>query len=62
LCKWCQKSEVVNAKSTLGAGDTFRVGVVYGVLNDWDDQKITKFAAATEASVCTRFPMALNPP
>jgi sugar/nucleoside kinase (ribokinase family) len=52
----------VDVKSTLGAGDTFRAGVVYGVLNKMDDERIVKFAAATAASVCARFPMALNPP
>lgn len=52
----------VDVKSTLGAGDTFRAGVVYGVLNGLDDENIVKFAAATAASVCKRFPMALDPP
>lgn len=52
----------VDVKSTLGAGDTFRAGVVYGVLNEMDDENIVKFAAATAASVCKRFPMALDPP
>lgn len=52
----------VKAINTLGAGDTFRAGVVYGILKEWDDEKIIKFAAATAALVCTRFPMALNPP
>lgn len=52
----------VDVKGTLGAGDTFRAGVVYGVLNQMDDENIVKFAAATAAAVCARFPMALNPP
>jgi len=52
----------VDVKSTLGAGDTFRAGVVYGILNEFTDENTVKFAAATAASVCTRFPMALNPP
>lgn len=52
----------VDVKSTLGAGDTFRAGVVYGILNDLSDEETVKFAAATAASVCMRFPMALNPP
>lgn len=52
----------VDVKSTLGAGDTFRAGVLYGVLNNWDDQRVVRFAAATAACVCTRFPMALDPP
>lgn len=52
----------VDVKSTLGAGDTFRAGVVYGILNNLSDEETVKFAAATAASVCMRFPMALNPP
>ncbi|MDP4089371.1 MAG: carbohydrate kinase family protein, partial [Bacillota bacterium] len=52
----------VEVKSTLGAGDTFRAGVVYGVLNEFSDKDTIKFAAATAAMVCSRFPMALNPP
>lgn len=56
------KSFHVDVKSTLGAGDTFRAGVVYGLLNNLNDEKTVKFAAATAGMVCTRFPFALNPP
>ena len=52
----------VDVAGTLGAGDTFRGGVVYGVLNGYNDTDTVKFAAATAACVCRRFPMALNPP
>lgn len=52
----------VGVQSTLGAGDTFRAGVVYGVLNEYDDENAIRFAAATAALVCSRFPMALDPP
>ena len=52
----------VEVKSTLGAGDTFRGGVVYGVLKGFSDEDTVKFAAATAASACKRFPFALNPP
>ncbi|HEX2952378.1 MAG TPA: PfkB family carbohydrate kinase, partial [Bacillota bacterium] len=52
----------VMVKSTLGAGDTFRAGIVYGLLNGLSDLDTVKFAAATAASVCKRFPMALDPP
>lgn len=52
----------VDVKSTLGAGDIFRAGIVYGLLNKFDDEKTAKFAAAVAALVCTRFPYALNPP
>jgi sugar/nucleoside kinase (ribokinase family) len=40
----------------LGAGDTFRAGVVYGVLRDMEDPEIVQFAAACAAVACTRFP------
>lgn len=52
----------INAVSTLGAGDIFRAGIVYGLFQGWDDLRCVKFAAATAASVCTRFPMALDLP
>lgn len=52
----------VEVKSTLGAGDTFRAGIVYGLLHGFDDEKTVRFAAATAAMVCTRFPFAYNPP
>ena len=52
----------VEVAGTLGAGDTFRGGVVYGVLKQMNDDDIVKFAAATAACVCRRFPMALDRP
>jgi hypothetical protein len=52
----------VDVVSTLGAGDTFRAGIIYGLLNNMSDEVTVKFAAATAAIVCTRFPMAFSPP
>jgi len=52
----------VCVKSTLGAGDTFRAGVIHGIVNGFDDRGIVRFAAATAAAGCRRFPMALVPP
>lgn len=52
----------VDVIGTLGAGDTFRGGIVYGVLMGLSDADTVKFAASTAACVCRRFPMALNPP
>jgi sugar/nucleoside kinase (ribokinase family) len=46
----------VHAIDTLGAGDTFRAGVVYGVLNKWSAAEIVRFAAACAGVTCTRFP------
>jgi sugar/nucleoside kinase (ribokinase family) len=47
-------------KSTLGAGDTFRAGIVFGLLNRYDDGKCIEFAAALAALMCTRLPIADN--
>jgi sugar/nucleoside kinase (ribokinase family) len=52
----------VEAISTLGAGDTFRAGVVFGVLKGWGDEKVVRFAAALAAILCTRLPIADNVP
>jgi sugar/nucleoside kinase (ribokinase family) len=58
----CLQPYAVPVKSTLGAGDTFRAGVIYGLLQEMDDTGVVKFAAATAAAVCQRFPFALDPP
>jgi len=52
----------IEPKSTLGAGDTFRGGVIHGVASGLNDEGIVRFAAATATSVCQRFPMAYDPP
>jgi sugar/nucleoside kinase (ribokinase family) len=52
----------VEVKGTLGAGDSFRAGIVYGLYQGWDADKTVRFAAATAARVCTKFPVAANPP
>jgi sugar/nucleoside kinase (ribokinase family) len=52
----------VEAISTLGAADTFRAGVVFGVLSGWDDERVVRFAAALAAILCTRLPIADNVP
>jgi len=52
----------VNVVSTLGAGDTFKAGCIYGLLQSWEDDKIVRFAAACAAVACTRFPLPLYPP
>ncbi len=53
---------LVDVKSTLGAGDTFRAGIVYGLAQKWDDDSTVRFASALAALVCTRLPIADNPP
>jgi sugar/nucleoside kinase (ribokinase family) len=52
----------VEAISTLGAGDAFRAGVVFGVLKGWDDERVVRFTAALAAILCTRLPIADNVP
>lgn len=52
----------VDAVSTLGAGDTFRAGLIHGLLSGYSDVEAVRFAAATSACVCRRFPMAADPP
>ncbi len=52
----------VQVESTLGAGDSFKAGAVYGIYKEMADDEIVKFAAATAATVCSSFPLALNPP
>jgi sugar/nucleoside kinase (ribokinase family) len=47
---------------TLAAGDTFRAGVVYGILKGWSDLEIVRFASATAAVSCMRFPSVYEPP
>ena len=47
---------------TTGAGDSFRAGIIYGLLNSFDDHKTVDFASAVAASVCLTTPHALNCP
>ena len=52
----------VKVKSTLGAGDTFKAGCVYGLLHGMDDEDLVRFASACSAVAISRFPLPLNPP
>lgn len=52
----------VEVKSTLGAGDTFKAGCVYGILKGMTDDEIVRFASACSAIAISRFPLPLNPP
>ena len=47
---------------TTGAGDSFRAGIIYGLLNAWDDASTIDFASAVAACVCLTAPHALNAP
>ncbi len=56
------KPITVEVKSTLGAGDTFKAGCVYGLLKGMSDEEIVRFASACSAIAISRFPLPLNPP
>ncbi len=52
----------VDVKSTLGAGDTFKAGCVYGLLNGMSDDELVRFASACSAVAISRFPLPKHPP
>jgi sugar/nucleoside kinase (ribokinase family) len=52
----------VDTVSTLGAGDVFRAGVVYGLFRGFDDDRLVAFASALAAAACQRLPIADFPP
>jgi len=47
---------------TTGAGDSFRAGIIYGLLESWNDEATIDFASAVAACVCLTIPHALNAP
>jgi len=47
---------------TTGAGDSFRAGIIYGLMKSWDDEATIEFASAVAACVCLTIPHALNAP
>ena len=52
----------VKVRSTLGAGDTFKAGCVYGLLHGMDDGELVRFASACAAVAVSRFPLPKYPP
>ena len=52
----------VEVRSTLGAGDTFKAGCVYGLLYGMSDEELVRFASACSGVAVSRFPLPLNPP
>lgn len=52
----------VNVIDTAGAGDSFRAGVIYGLLQQWSDDQTIQYAAAVAGLVCASFPGVLNSP
>ena len=52
----------VEVKSTLGAGDSFKAGVIYAMRQGMDDAMLVRFASATAAAACMAYPIAKFPP
>ena len=52
----------VEVRSTLGAGDTFKAGCVYGLLHRMSDEELVQFASACSGIAISRFPLPLHPP
>lgn len=52
----------VDVKSTLGAGDSFRAGVIYAMSRGMADPTLVRFASATAAAACMNYPIARVPP
>ena len=52
----------VEVRSTLGAGDTFKAGCVYALLQGMADEELVRFASACSGVAISRFPLPLNPP
>ncbi|MEI7542844.1 MAG: carbohydrate kinase family protein [bacterium] len=46
----------IKAVDTLGAGDTFRAGIAYGLLKGFDDDKNIKFSSNFAAMICLAGP------
>ena len=52
----------VDVESTLGAGDSFKAGVLYAMFRGMKDAPLVRFASATAAAACSRYPIAKDPP
>ncbi len=52
----------VEVVDSAGAGDSFRAGVIYGLLQQWSDDQTIRYAAAVAGMVCASFPGVLNSP
>ena len=52
----------VPVASTLGAGDSFKVGCTYALAMGMDDDALVRFASACAAVAISRYPLQLSPP
>ena len=53
---------LVQTRDTTGAGDSFRAGIIYGMLRGYDRKRLVRTACAVAAIVCQRPPGVLNSP
>jgi len=53
---------LVEVVDSAGAGDSFRGGLIYGLLQGWSDEDTVRFACAVAALICTTTPGCVNPP
>lgn len=56
------KPYAIDAIDTAGAGDSFRSGIIYGLLKGCSDEEMIRYGSAVSALVCMRFPGVLNAP
>ena len=52
----------VEARDTTGAGDSFRSGIIFGMLRGYNDERLIRTASAVAALVCQQVPGVLNSP
>lgn len=52
----------IKAMSTLGAGDSFRTGCIYGLYKGMSDDELVDFACAMAACACQVYPLAEHLP
>jgi sugar/nucleoside kinase (ribokinase family) len=56
------ESFMISPVDTAGAGDSFRSGIIYGILSGWNMERSIRFASGLAAIVCASFPGVLNAP
>jgi sugar/nucleoside kinase (ribokinase family) len=56
------KSYTITPVNATGAGDSFRAGIIYGILKSWDYATTIDFASAVSACVCLTMPHTFNAP
>ncbi len=52
----------VEVIDSAGAGDSFRAGIAFGLLQGWSDCETVRYASALAAIICATFPGVLNCP